>query len=174
MYGLNIYAGSTATATPQTNGKVGIGTNNPINALDVAGNISASNITASLFYGTASLANTASSLNPNNSYKITNLTASIISSSAITSSNIYYTGTLYQNNNNKIQNGIISNSSFGGSPYSSSVSGLGYNDTNYTIAVMGIDARSWTYSNKTNNGFIINTNSSTALTGEVSYTVIHL
>jgi hypothetical protein len=38
-------------------GNVGIGTANPVNLLDVAGNISASNITASLFFGTSSWSN---------------------------------------------------------------------------------------------------------------------
>jgi hypothetical protein len=41
-------------------GYVGIGTDNPVNRLDVVGNISASVITASLFYGTASFVNTSS------------------------------------------------------------------------------------------------------------------
>ena len=53
LYGLNIYAGSTSTSTPQTNGKVGIGTNNPSNTLSVAGNISASAITASIITSNA-------------------------------------------------------------------------------------------------------------------------
>ena len=54
LFGLNIYSGSSTTFTPQTNGQVGIGLNNPVNALDVSGNISCSVITASLHYGTAS------------------------------------------------------------------------------------------------------------------------
>ena len=37
LYGLNIYTGSTSTSTPQTNGKVGVGTNNPSYTLDVNG-----------------------------------------------------------------------------------------------------------------------------------------
>lgn len=41
-------------------GNVGIGTISPVNKLDVVGNISCSVVTASLFYGTASLSNTAS------------------------------------------------------------------------------------------------------------------
>jgi signal peptide peptidase SppA len=62
---LNIFAGRTRIGS----------TTSPVNTLDVSGNISASVITASLFFGTASLANTASSLIPANSYTITNLTA---------------------------------------------------------------------------------------------------
>ena len=68
---INIFAGRT---------RIG-GTTTPVNLLDVNGNISASVVTASLFFGTASLANTASSLIPTNNYTITNLTASNISAS---------------------------------------------------------------------------------------------
>jgi len=73
---LNIFAGKTRIGS----------TTVPVNTLDVTGNISASVVTASLFFGTASLANTASSLIPTNSYTITNLTASNISASSITGS----------------------------------------------------------------------------------------
>jgi len=57
-----IYSGSSSVSTPQLNVKMGIGLNNPVNTLDVIGNISASVITASLFLGTASYAGTASIL----------------------------------------------------------------------------------------------------------------
>jgi len=65
-------------------GNVGIGTTRPVNRLDVAGNISCSVITASLFNGTSSWSTnalTASSLVAANSYTITNLTSSNISAS---------------------------------------------------------------------------------------------
>jgi len=52
-----IYSGSSTTSTPQLNLTVGIGTNAPVNALDVIGNISCSVITASLHYGTSSYSN---------------------------------------------------------------------------------------------------------------------
>jgi hypothetical protein len=78
------YASTTAPANGIiVSGNVGIGSSNPANKLDVAGNISCSVITASLFFGTASVAN---SLNPTNSYSITNLTASNISASSFTGS----------------------------------------------------------------------------------------
>jgi len=66
---LNIFAGRTRIGS----------TTSPVNTLDVSGNISASVITASLFFGTASFATTAqtaSSLVAANSYTVTNLTAS--------------------------------------------------------------------------------------------------
>jgi hypothetical protein len=44
LYGLNIYSGSSSTSTPQSNGKIGIGTNNPTMALTVSGSISSSGL----------------------------------------------------------------------------------------------------------------------------------
>ena len=52
-----IYSGSSTTSTPQLNITVGLGTNTPVNTLDVVGNISCSVITASLHLGTASYSN---------------------------------------------------------------------------------------------------------------------
>jgi hypothetical protein len=92
---LNIFAGKTRIGS----------TTVPVNTLDVTGNISASVITASLFFGTASWANsvvsasfattaqTANALNSANSYTITNLTASNISASATGSFGIVGIGT---------------------------------------------------------------------------------
>lgn len=45
-------------------------------------------------------------------------------------------------------------------------------NTNYSISIVGVDGRTWRYSNKTVNGFTIATGSNTALTGEVSWTAI--
>jgi len=69
-------AGSTSSLWVGNNNKVGIGTITPFNSLDVVGNISCSVITASLFFGTASVATTANALNVNNNYKVNTLTAS--------------------------------------------------------------------------------------------------
>ena len=83
---LNIFAGKTRIGS----------TTVPVNTLDVTGNISASVVTASLFFGTASFATnslTASYLTPTNSYTITNLTASNISASATGSFGIVGIGT---------------------------------------------------------------------------------
>jgi len=98
-----------------SSGNVGIGTTVPVNKLDVAGNISCSVITASLFFGTSSWSNnaltaalatsinftasnattaqTASSLTIANSYRITNLTASNISGSGTGSFGMVGVGT---------------------------------------------------------------------------------
>lgn len=45
-------------------------------------------------------------------------------------------------------------------------------DTNYSISITGVDGRTWRYSNKTVNGFTINSGANAALTGEVSWTAI--
>jgi len=79
-----------------SSGNVGIGTTNPLNKLDVLGNISASNITASLFFGTSSWATqalTASSLVPTNSYTVTTFNVnSSGSTSASTNGSLTITG----------------------------------------------------------------------------------
>ena len=81
----------------QTTGNVSIGLTGSVNRLDVAGNISCSVITASLFNGTSSWSTnalTASSLVVGNSYTITNLTASNISASGTSSFGRVGIGTL--------------------------------------------------------------------------------
>ena len=65
-------------------GSVGIGVTNPTNSLDVQGNISASVVTASLFFGTASLATTASF----SQHSLTSsFASSVVSSSFATTAN---------------------------------------------------------------------------------------
>jgi len=111
--GSDVALGSGSVMFVTSSGRVGIGINTPVNKLDVAGNISASVITASLFSGSlsgsvfgtsswatnaltaalatsinftasnATTAQTASYLTIANSYTITNLTASNISSSGV-------------------------------------------------------------------------------------------
>jgi hypothetical protein len=61
LFATGIYTGTTTTGSVQSNGRVGIGVSNPVNALDVAGNISATVVSASLFAGTASYAKQARS-----------------------------------------------------------------------------------------------------------------
>ena len=81
---VNLFAGgytNTASLTLTSASKVGIGTLNPVNTLDVVGNISASVITASLFLGTASVALSASYLinsSPTNLIKSQDSTAILV------------------------------------------------------------------------------------------------
>jgi hypothetical protein len=64
--------------------------------------------------------------------------------------------------------GIITNG-FTGSPLIFDVAFSDFGTTDYTIQICGVDSRQWSYSLKTVTGFRIHTNSSTALTGEVSW-----
>jgi hypothetical protein len=44
-----------------------------------------------------------------------------------------------------------------------------YPNTNYAVLIVGINQRNWSYTTKTTTGFVIKTNSGTALNGEVSW-----
>lgn len=69
--------------------------------------------------------------------------------------------------------GIIAAGGFTGSPRKSVVVfAEPYLDSDYTISVTGADARTWTYESKTEEGFTLNANAATALTGEVSWTTM--
>ena len=87
IYSTGIYSGLTPSSTPIAGGKMGIGINTPVNTLDVAGNISCSVITASLFYGTASCAKSASYVSSGVIVgTVTSASYSMTSSYALTSS----------------------------------------------------------------------------------------
>lgn len=81
--GSDVYLGSGSVAFVTSSGRVGIGTTNPVNKLDVAGNISASTITASLFSGSHS----------GSTYGTSSWSKNSLTSSYITSSNIIGTVT---------------------------------------------------------------------------------
>jgi hypothetical protein len=62
--------------------------------------------------------------------------------------------------------GSIANSSFAGTPLSSSITfASSFLDDNYAITVTGEDARTWTIQAKSSSSFAVNSNSSVALTG---------
>lgn len=66
--------------------------------------------------------------------------------------------------------GLVPAVDFVGAPRVATVTfAQAYPDANYSIAITGVDARSWTYQTKTAAGFVINTNANQALTGEVSW-----
>ncbi|MCB1711194.1 MAG: hypothetical protein KDH96_01565 [Candidatus Riesia sp.] len=65
----------------------------------------------------------------------------------------------------------ILSTSFTGNPKKATVTfSTPFIDANYSIALSAANARTFTIENKTANGFIINTNANTALTGNVDYT----
>jgi hypothetical protein len=148
-----------------------------INVTGVSASFTGSHIGNTI--GTASWANNALTASYITSSAINGVIANAVSSSyfsgsSITSSNIYFTGNIYKNNAPLVIAGLVLSSSFIGSPfyYSASISGM--LDTNYAISVTGVDSRAWSYSAKTTSGFVINSNSSQPLTGEVSWQVIHI
>ena len=72
---------------------------------------------------------------------------------------------------NTLKASSASVASFGGSPLTSSVTfGSAYSNNNYSISIVGEDARIFTIQSKSSTGFTINTNSTIALTGPVYWT----
>jgi len=67
-----------------------------------------------------------------------------------------------------VKAGAVSSASFGGSPFTSSVTfGTAYGDTQYAVTLTGEDDRIYVVNSKQTTGFVINTNSSTLFTGSV-------
>lgn len=72
-----------------------------------------------------------------------------------------------------IKSGTIAAGSFTGTPRTATVNfATAFPNTNYSIAPMGANSRVWSFQSKTTTGFVINSNSNTALTGEVLWTCI--
>ena len=83
----------------------------------------------------------------------------------------YATTASFASNVLKTKAGSIVSASFGGTPLSASVTfGTAFNNTNYSVAVTGEDVRIFTVQSKTAGGFVVNTNSNTALTGTTYWT----
>lgn len=83
----------------------------------------------------------------------------------------YATTSSFASNVLKTKAGSLANTSFGGTPYTASVTfSSAFSNTNYSIAVTGEDARIFTIESKTAAGFVVNTNSNTVLTGTTYWT----
>jgi len=83
----------------------------------------------------------------------------------------YATTSSFASNVLKTKAGLLTNTSFGGTPYTASVTfSSAFNNINYSIAVTGEDARIFTVESKTASGFVVNTNSNTAVTGTTYWT----
>jgi hypothetical protein len=68
----------------------------------------------------------------------------------------------------QLVSGTVSYTSFTGTPYNMTVSlSTPFANANYSVSVLGGDARSWTIESKTTSGFKINSNSNTPLTSSV-------
>jgi hypothetical protein len=72
----------------------------------------------------------------------------------------------------KTKANAVANTSFGGSPLTASITfSTAFSNTNYAVVITGVDARSWTVENKQTTGFRINSNSTTALSGDTYWVV---
>ena len=70
------------------------------------------------------------------------------------------------------KSGSVAAVSFTGSPRKAQVTFVTARaDANYSIMMSGTNARTWTWESKTASGFIINSNSATALTGPVDWVI---
>ena len=71
-----------------------------------------------------------------------------------------------------IKAGLLQPDDFSGTPLVAQVTfETALADTNYAVAISGVDARIFSYQSKETTGFIINTNANGALSGEVSWVV---
>jgi hypothetical protein len=70
------------------------------------------------------------------------------------------------------QTGIVDNNLFSGTPLIYGASFIGTFTSSYNVIIDSQDARFWTISDKTNNGFTINTNGNDPLTQPVNWTAI--
>jgi hypothetical protein len=69
--------------------------------------------------------------------------------------------------------GIATAAGFGGSPLTQSVAfTTPFADNSYAVSVVGVDLRSWTVESRVAGSFIINTNSTVALTGDVQWIAV--
>jgi len=73
-----------------------------------------------------------------------------------------------------IKAGIVAAGAFSGNPKKATVTfSSAFPSANYTITILGTaDGRGWTYESKAAGSFVINTNASAALSGEVSWQAI--
>ena len=68
------------------------------------------------------------------------------------------------------RSGTVAPGSFSGNPKIYTVTfSTDLPSTDYYISVIGLDARMWSYESKTVSGFVINSNSNQALTGNVDW-----
>ncbi len=70
--------------------------------------------------------------------------------------------------------GSVAAVTFAGNPKKATVTFTSaFPDTNYSIAITGADARSWTWESKASGSFVINSNSNTAPTGNTDWIAIY-
>jgi hypothetical protein len=70
----------------------------------------------------------------------------------------------------KTKAGRVAAGAFTGNPKKATITfTTAFPTTNYTITIIGVDSRSWSYESKAVGSFVINTNANAALTSEVSW-----
>lgn len=121
----------------------GLITGDSITIDDNVGTITAASVTASLL-GTASYAKNA-------------VTASYVSALSV--------GGILKN-----KSGIVTSATFAGVPYTATVTfTTAFSDANYSVSITGDDARVWTVESRAASNFIISSNSTQPLTGDVCW-----
>ena len=140
-------------------GRIGINIVNPNYSLDVSGS---GNFTGPLIISSSLTVVTGSGIE----LQVTNTGVRV--GNAITDVHTV-TGSLNISGSiNILKAGSGSAASFGGSPRTASFTfTTPFINNNYAITVTGEDARTWTVQNKVSGSFVINSNSSVALTGPV-------
>jgi hypothetical protein len=69
--------------------------------------------------------------------------------------------------------GTVNGSSFSGNPKILAITfNTPFSDANYQINITGVSSRNYTYTNKTANGFTINTNSNPTFATDVDWSAI--
>lgn len=75
----------------------------------------------------------------------------------------------------KYKEGIVPSSSFGGSPWTASVTfSVPFTSNNYSVVVTGEDARMWSIQSKLSGSFVINSNSTSSITGSTFYQAVFI
>ena len=88
---------------------------------------------------------------------------------------VYFTGSDAGSSGTALgmRNGVASSASFGGAPYTASITfGTPYPNTDYAVVLSGEDVRVWSIQNKTPSGFEINTNSNVPLLYDVDWITV--
>lgn len=89
------------------------------------------------------------------------------SGSVTISGSLLVSGSITSTNGVATKSNVVPNTGFGGSPLTASVTfATAFPNTNYAVVITGEDARIWNIKNKTASSFIIESNSSIALTGD--------
>ena len=89
------------------------------------------------------------------------------SGSVVITGSLFVSGSITSTNGVATKSNVVPNTGFGGLPLTASVTfAASFPNTNYAVVVTGEDARIWNIKGKTTSSFIIESNSSIALTGD--------